>query len=1240
MTTVSLEEKEFKITTELLTKKYNVNLNSKEFNEITSDFIDPNNKKIFIEDNSIEQNEYFDFNIYQIIQTRIKGEYFLPNIKLNDLFEFDYNQIFIEDEPIEQNECFDFNIYQNIQTRIKGEYFLPNIKLNDLFEFDYNKIFYFLNKDNICTIDKSVSKIIYEIQDKYKTVQQFYDRKVFVLDFNKLDYENPLDICKKIIYYDQCRENLKTKKKPEYQAYPELEKKKVQEAIEMFYKAYQNRYEIAKLKKKGYKFQQIPKLEDKPFEIDKIQKLVIQEYRDINIKNIKINPLNLNLSIFKINKIKIDNVEYKYDDFLVYNGEKFKIVDDEKIRENQELTLYDLMGLILKNKNIDINNIKIIRDYDILYFIYLQFITFYKIIIKYFLLTNQIIKDIRESQLKNYNYSFFQNDDGIDLIKKNYDDYILQFNDLIIGEGGKNPKRTNKTRILLNNDQINEDYKNNILDIQIYNKITNINKTIKINDIIIYQDFYFTLFFQDTITKALNIDYINPLGYSKSLGKQVNFNDEYFYKSYHQVYLLSGFHNSKIFNEMKKDLLFLNFKINFRNKKIIFLNRDKTDITDPFFYFYQDNINYKDAINGLMKSNYNNKLYILNDTYDKLIYCYKKIYGNKGKYKYKNEEYEEYFNKYKEKFLLVYNDNIFNKEKSEERRMVKNIWNLISIDKTTGFITIPVDVKNKISRYKTAKENKKSIFETKLKDFCVSGLKLLDFYYSTLSNEEQFNKNLEEKINEYEKKYKQETENQASEYKIDEDKQNEIIKGYESHKQGTNEQKKEFIQIIKTFIYILFDLLINRIFVNQKFTYSEFIKKVSNIYFGIFNLMFFKSDEKKIIQYKKLLEYYLSYYQVKKINGEDKIYEYNDEKFKTLKDLNDESNIIIDALINSFMFLISENYLTYVITDESIEAIKTITNAYIYYYSLYEQNTVINGQTIIINDGNKDIYYKYQNLIARREELTQEIKKLFKDLNNDPKETIKGQIQNKIDVYNKIKDQITEKENELLNPDVIKQKKEKGFKKVINEDNKEFKEEIKEKYIKPFINLISQMLENEKIIKDEKIKKLLDDKKNYFDDLINNNNINSHIFKDSLSNFYNYKNLRINQHLTNKEVIQYGINESLTGSLIELIKSQQIKKGDYFLISKNKKVKDAYIYLLNDYNDGENEFKIKINNINDFINLLDKSNDKDKENYDIYNFVINNQNNTGALKAKLNELTNDGFKNNQLLGKYKLMQKQ
>lgn len=1181
---VSLSEKEFKITTELLTKKYNTNLNSKDFNEITSDFINPKNKKTFI-----------------------------------------------DDKPIGPDECFDFNIYQTIQTRIKGEYFLDNIELNDLFEFDYNKIFYFLNRDNICTIDKSASKIIREIQDKYNTVKDLYEGKIFVLDFNVLDYENPYNICKEIIYYDICRKDLETKRTSEY---PRDEQNKVKKAIEMFHKAYKDRYEIAKLKQESYNFQSIPDPKIIPLNIDDIEQIVTQQNPIPDINDIKINPLNLNLSIYEIHDLEINGNEFHYDDFLVYNGEKFKIVDDVETRDNKERTMYEIMSLITESEDIDIYSIDKTRDYDILYFIYLQFIKFYNIITNYFKLTKQIVDDIKKLQLENYNFSFFQNDDGLELLKKNYLDYISQFYNLI---SGKYLKRSDdKTRRILNDAEMIVEYQNNISNIEIHNKITNIYKPVNIKNIYIKQNFYFTLFFQDTITKPLNIDYINPLEYYKNPKEQVDLNDEYFYKTYHQVYLLSSFHNSKIFNDMKKDLLHLNFKIDFNNKRIIFLNQnEEEEFTDEYFYFYQDNINIKDTDNSLIKPNYDYKLYIFNDTYDKLIHYYKMIHGDQGGYKYKNKEYKEYFNNYKEKFLLVYDDELFNQKSQKEYRLLKNILNLISKDKTTGFLSVSDKVKE-FDDYDKSDQNKKNNFETKLKDLYASGLKLLDFYYSTLSNEEQFNKNLEEKINEYKKKYEQETENQALEYKIGGYEQQEIKDGYGYYSEGTYEQQEIFIQTIKTFIYILFDLIINRIFINQNFTYSEFVKKISDIYFGIFNLMFFDSDKKKINQYKKLLEYYLSYYQVK-----DKIYEYNDEKFKTLKDLNDKSNIIIDALTGSFVFLISEKYLTYGINNESIKAIKIITDAYIYYYSLYEENVVINGQTIIINDGNKDIYYEYQNLITIREKLTQEIKDLFKDLNDDPKETIKDQIQIKINEYNKIKDQITEKENELLNPDVIKQKKEKGFKKVIIENNKDFKEEIKKKYINPFINLIEQMLKNDKIIKDEKIKKLLSDKKNYFDDLINSDNINSQIFKDSLNDFYNYKNLRINQHLTNKEVIQYGINESLTSSLIELIKSQQIKKGDYFLISKNKRVKDAYIYLLNDYIDGENEFKVKINNIDDFIDLLDASNiEKNKENYDIYNFVIKYQNNTGTLKAKLNELTINGFKNNQLLGKYKLMQKQ
>ena len=223
----------------------------------------------------------------------------------------------------------------------------------------------------------------------------------------------------------------------------------------------------------------------------------------------------------------------------------------------------------------------------------------------------------------------------------------------------------------------------------------------------------------------------------------------------------------------------------------------------------------------------------------------------------------------------------------------------------------------------------------------------------------------------------------------------------------------------------------------------------------------------------------------------------------------------------------------------------------------------------------------------------------------------------------------------------VKTKEKKEENNINKKNNEDFKKEIKKKYITPFINLIEQMVDDEKIVNDEKIKKLLNDKLSYFQNL-KDDNINSQIFKNSLILFNKYKNLRINQRLTNKEVLQYGINETLTNSLIELIKSQQIKNGDYFLVSKNKKVKDAYIYLLNEYRDlGENGFEIKINNMNGFFNLLNGSIDeKDKENQNICKFVIDNQNNTGALKIKINELTNNGFKNNQLLGKYKLLQRQ
>ena len=1222
--------------------------------------------------------------------------------KIDDEDFIKSNKSYIEDEnednKIKLNDCCDLNIYQIIQTKIinnENYYFLKNnIEINDIFKFDYNKIFYYLNYDNVQTIHESAIQIKKKINKMFKTIQKKYKEIKITFDF-----KNPalvLNLCDLVIYYDNYMEyQNKNKKKP----YPPELRQRIENTENMLYKTY---------KKLSKNIDSNVVKDDLDTYKTKIEPSYLSKYQIYNngykgaskfdkcpVNIIKFS--NLEISKYKKKKTTLKNnnnmdVTFDNDEYIIYNGRDYNFISD---KEDDDKTLYGILNNLCVDKKdtFNINKITTVQNYDMLCFVYEQIKILYGLLDKYFdsskEIYDEVIKFINESDksgnpdvsvdVGSYEYPEdvmkINEIGGLNLFANSVKNLTKRFNEYVTPpkaaaqqqqaaaqqqQAPAQPQtlfRTGKEEIIFDDNNIHKGEINP--NIKLYNKITNNNIDANLDDIILYQDFYFTLFFQDTITKPLNIEYIDPLGYNKiNTDETYEVNDEFFYKKKHRVYLMSDFDNLKLFNKLKKKLLYLNFKIKAENYNIVLLDNEGNEIAlehkeikdiENVFYFYCDNIN--TLLIDDENQSIDDKIYIFNETYNKLIQYHRDFY--EGRYNYKNDQYKHYLNIYIENFLSIYNNIVFKDKdgnyKPENYETLTKIWKEIKTNQTT---TTDIDkIISNFAGYKGANIEDKNMIIDSLKNLYNSGHDLLNYYYQTLYDEEKFNDDLNDMITGYNEECKQKTDEQILKYNITNEKKDQIITAYDTNlKINEIEDKNEFIQTVKTFIYILFDLLINRLFINQTFDYSDFINKVIDIYFSIFNLLFYKSDETKIAQYKSLLliclTYYLDIEKEEDGNLTHQLINYNENKFKTLNELNENSNEIIENLINSFIFLLSDDYLNYVISDDSIQAIKIITGAYIYYYSTYEQNIIIDGQTIFINDSNKDLYYEYQKLISEREKLILNIKNLFKtlkDTNNEQKIQISEHIQINIKDYNMIINEITKKKEELLNPDIIKEKKIKKEKEnnTIKKENKEFREEIKKKYIDPFINLIEQLLDNEKIVKDERIKKLLADKKKYFEDLKDNDD-NSRIFKNSLVQFNNYKNLRVNQHLTNNEVVQYGINETLTDSLIELIKSQQIKKGDYFLISKNKKVKDAYIYLLNDYiNNGENGFIVKINNIIGSIDLLNNLiEDTSKENQNMCEFVINNQNNVGALKIKLNELTNNGFKNNQLLGKYKLLQKQ
>ena len=927
--------KDFKTTTEFLTKKYTYDIND-------PNFLDENNKK----------------------------------------------DVFIDGKDnVEINKCYDLNIYQNIQTRINENYFLDPIEINNIYNFDYNKIFYYLNHDNIRTLDKNVLEIKEKIQSMINIIKDKYnDETNYILNFNPSDYDSILQLYKNVVYY----KNYRDEKSKEGIAYNNEEKTIVDNLMTLLYNEYKNRLNIYK----NIYSLDIKEIAQKDIdgEIKPDSDCKDNKSGKYEFKCLKIDPIKINITNHKSYEIIIDNKGYPYNSFLVYEEKNHNFIpkkDDDDSLINVFIKLYndEFISKILKiNKK---------KNYDILYFVYSRIKKFYDLFSVYFDLTNSIIKNIKENKYGTYDNQIKQinkliKDSELNYVK-NIDINLFDKYKNIIEEEKKEKEENFKSK-----KEIEEEYKIRIKSINLYNKIINIYDKFNMKNIQQHQNFYFTLFFKDTITKPLDIAYIDPSEYHNKFLKHIK-DDDFFYKKYHQVYLMSNFNDLKIFNELKEELLYLNFKIDCVNNQIIFLNKNNDDLvvdSKEIFYFYHDG-----TIKNLVEEKENiNKYYVLNETYEKLLNYYKQIYNPSKDYK--NEIYDKNFFEYKKNFLSVYGDAIINKNRLEEYEALKKAWNLI-VKSQSKYSNSYINYKPLLDKI----QNKSTYeFNNKLKSLYESGHNLLNYYYETLNDENNFNEKLEAKIIDYKNFCITETDKQFSEYIKSEDR--DLIKNeYKTNLNEINEineiMKEKFIQTIKTFCYILFDLLMNRIFINQKFTYSDFINKIINIYFGIFNLLFYESDETNINQYKKLLEYRLSYYKIVTNNGRNELINVN-EKFKTLEELEKKSDEIIENLYLSFIF-IHVKYLKYKITENSVNVIKIIINAYIYYYSLYKNDVIIDGQTVFINESNKDIYYGYQKLIIERENKISLLKELFKGLkdereNPDSKKTLSDDIKS----YNEI----------------------------------------------------------------------------------------------------------------------------------------------------------------------------------------------------------------------------------------------
>lgn len=652
----------------------------------------------------------------------------------------------------------------------------------------------------------------------------------------------------------------------------------------------------------------------------------------------------------------------------------------------------------------------------------------------------------------------------------------------------------------------------------------------------------------------------------------------------HRIYIASQYYNSQVFNALRKNKKYVNIKI--ENGRFYFIKGDK-NIPISFLNFTNDILNllYGHKINQDF-----NTLFIDNETF-KLIS--------------ENEEEKRRYIEYKNQVDEIKNLAISNYKSNKKASILDYISDIKLIltseqIKTESSQFNKINIDELISKLNTKFITDKDSDKKYLRDLNKIIIELVRLQKKVKDNTE---KDYEDYLS---LKEKSETENKEIIGKILENYKINFKQDIKIIREDNEEQKKENEKKLYNFIALFYDFLTNKILVNTKSSeiYDVFTDKFTDFITILFSVLNQNSNHKLIQQYEKTVREFL------KLDDKIEITDLNIFLLNRQK--------IIERCTGIIIFFISKQFYNIPLNDDNFTFISEILNKVNDYYSEFEDFIVIKGQKITIDNSNRQNYLDYQSLLKEKEKLSEEFKNTYLNfLNSEAKEDDLTKIILDYNVKNK---EIEEQEDIILN---VKYKESKE-----SEYDEKFNDEIREKYLNKLVDVFEKFKELNENNGNKEINSKINE---YIDLLKEDKKDNKNLIKSVLYDKHkNYINPRVGQRLTNQEI--KGYNNLLSDSLFDLIKSNQIKKGDYFLLSKTGNIKNAYIYLLNDFNViDNNSCFIKINNGDNPFDVFSKIQEKDD---DIVKTIKKYKNNTCVVKSKLNEI--GGKININFLGKYKL----
>lgn len=638
----------------------------------------------------------------------------------------------------------------------------------------------------------------------------------------------------------------------------------------------------------------------------------------------------------------------------------------------------------------------------------------------------------------------------------------------------------------------------------------------------------------------------------------------------HRIYIASQYYNDYVFNALRKNKKYINIKIE-----------------DGKFYFKDTQIKFLNLTNNILYLLYGyeinqdfNTMFIDNETF--------KIISE-------NEEEKQKYINYKNQVDII-------KELALSDYKTKQKSNMIE------YIT---DIKLILTseQIKTEKSDFNKDYLTSLKSDLITG------FIDNIDQLRNLNKSVIE-LNRLQEKVKFNTEKDYSDYMTLKEESkiknrefiDKIQKNYKISfnqniiidRENNNKQEEDNKKKLYNLIALFYDFLTNKILVNTKTSeiYNVFTDKFIDFIIILFSVLI--QNYKFIKQYEKTVREFLK---------------------TEITDLNDfllNRQRIIEQCTGIIIF-VSEKFYNIPLNDNNFIFISEILNKVNDYYSEFEDFVEIKGQKITIENSNRESYLEYQNLLAEKEKISEEFKNIYlKFLDGKEKEEELTKI---IGKYNETNKEIEKQEDIILN---VKHKQT-----YENIYDKKFNDEIKTRYLNKLVDIFEKLKAINENNGNKEINNKIDD---YIELLKKDEKDNKNLIKSVLYNKHkNYINPRVGQRLTNQEI--RGYNNLLSDSLFDLIKSNQIKKGDYFLLSKTGNIKNAYIYLLNDFSIiDNNSCLIKVNNENNLFDLFSKIQDEDN---DMVKTIKKYKNNTCTIKGKLNEIA--GKTNINFLGKYKLV---